>query len=58
MLYGALFFLIVALIADLLGFAGVAFAAAGFAAIVFFLFLVVFVVALVKHLAEERAGDA
>jgi uncharacterized membrane protein YtjA (UPF0391 family) len=36
MLYGALFFLIVALLADLLGFVGVAFAAAGIAAIVFF----------------------
>ncbi len=58
MVYCAFFFLMVALIARLLAFAGVAYAAAGIAATVFLLFLVVFVVALVKHVSEERTGGA
>jgi uncharacterized membrane protein YtjA (UPF0391 family) len=58
MVYCAFFFLMVALIARLLGFAGVAYAAAGIAATVFVLFLVAFVVALVKHVSEDRAGGA
>ena len=58
MLYCALFFLIVALIAGHLGFAGIAFAAAGIAATVFLLFLVALAVALVKHVSEERTGGA
>lgn len=56
MLYYALLFLIVALIAGFLGFGGIAFAAAGIAKILFFVFLVVFIVTLIMHLA--RGGTA
>ena len=55
MLYYALVFLVVALIAGALGFGFVAFAAAGIAKICFFLFLVMFVVSLVAHLSRGRA---
>ncbi len=54
MLYSVLFLLTVALVARLVGLAGVAYAAAGIAAIVFSLFLATFVVTLLKHLSEER----
>jgi len=50
MLYYALMFLLVALIAGALGFGVVAFAAAEIARIVFFVFLVLFVIGLVSHL--------
>jgi uncharacterized membrane protein YtjA (UPF0391 family) len=50
MLYYALMFLLVALIAGALGFGVVAFAAAEIARIVFFVFLVLFVVGLISHL--------
>jgi uncharacterized membrane protein YtjA (UPF0391 family) len=49
MLYYALVFLIVALFAAVLGFGGIAFAAAGVAKILFFVFLVLFVVSLIGH---------
>ena len=52
MLYYALLFLVVALIAGFLGFGGIAFAAAGIAKILFFVFLVVFIVTLIMHLAK------
>jgi uncharacterized membrane protein YtjA (UPF0391 family) len=55
MLYYALVFLLIALIAALLGFGGIAFAAAGIAKILFFLFLALFVVSLVVHLARGSA---
>jgi uncharacterized membrane protein YtjA (UPF0391 family) len=55
MLYYALVFLLVALVAGFLGFGGVAFAAAGIAKILFFVFLVVFLVTLLMHLLR---GDA
>jgi uncharacterized membrane protein YtjA (UPF0391 family) len=58
MVYCAFFFLMVALIARLLGFAGIAYTAAGIGATVFLLFLVALVVALVRHVAEERTGGA
>lgn len=58
MLYLALFFLIVALVAGHLGFAGVAYATAGIGAAVFLLFLVALAVALIKHVSEERTGGA
>jgi uncharacterized membrane protein YtjA (UPF0391 family) len=58
MLYYALIFLIVALIAGFLGFGGIAFAAAGIAKIFFFIFLVVFVVTLITHLLRgDTAGN-
>jgi uncharacterized membrane protein YtjA (UPF0391 family) len=50
MLYYALIFLVVALVAGFLGFGGIAFAAAGVAKIFFFVFLVVFLVTLLMHL--------
>lgn len=52
MLSWALTFLVVALVAGLLGFTTIAGAAMGVAKIVFFLFLVLFVVSLVMHLAR------
>lgn len=54
MLGWALTFLVVALIAGLLGFTSVAGAAMGIAKIVFFVFLVLFVVSLVMHLVRGR----
>jgi uncharacterized membrane protein YtjA (UPF0391 family) len=50
MLRWALGFFIIALVAALLGFSGLAVAAAGIAKILFFIFLVLFVVTLASHL--------
>lgn len=50
MLYWALVFLIVALVAGALGFGGIAGASAGIAKILFFVFLVLLVISLVTHL--------
>lgn len=47
MLYWALVFLVIALLAAVFGFTGVYVAAAGIAKILFFIFLVLFVVSLV-----------
>jgi uncharacterized membrane protein YtjA (UPF0391 family) len=55
MLYYALVFLVIALVAGLLGFGVVAFAAAGIAKILFFVFLVLFLISLVSHLGRSRA---
>jgi uncharacterized membrane protein YtjA (UPF0391 family) len=52
-LYWALMFFVVALIAAVFGFGGVASAAAGVAKILFFLFLVLFLVSLVAGLARR-----
>jgi len=54
MLYYALVFLLVAVVAAVLGFGGVAFAAAGIAKILFFIFLVLFLVSLISHLTRTR----
>jgi uncharacterized membrane protein YtjA (UPF0391 family) len=54
MLYYALIFFIVALIAGALGFGGIASATAGIAQILFFIFLIGFVVTLVIHLLSGR----
>ena len=54
MLYYALVFLIVALVAAALGFGFVAFAAAGIAKILFFIFLVLFAISLISHLSRRR----
>lgn len=56
MLYYALVFLVLALVAGFLGFGGVAFAAAGIAKILFAVFLVLFLVGLITHLG--RRGTA
>jgi uncharacterized membrane protein YtjA (UPF0391 family) len=54
MLGWALTFLVIALIAGLLGFTTVAGAAMGIAKIVFFVFLVLFVVSAIMHLMRGR----
>ena len=54
MLGWALTFLVVALIAGVLGFTTVAGTALGIAKILFFVFLVLFVVSLVLHLVRGR----
>jgi uncharacterized membrane protein YtjA (UPF0391 family) len=53
MLRWALGFFILALIAAVLGFTGIALAAAGIAKIIFFIFLVLFLVSLVGHLLRR-----
>ena len=55
MLYYALVFLLIAIIAGALGFGFVAFAAAGIAKICFFVFLVIFLVTLIAHLTRGGA---
>jgi uncharacterized membrane protein YtjA (UPF0391 family) len=57
MIYYALVFLLIALVAGFLGFGGVAVAAAGIAKILFFVFLVLFLVGLVMHFGR-RGGSA
>jgi uncharacterized membrane protein YtjA (UPF0391 family) len=52
MLRWALIFLVVALIAALLGFGGIAGSAVGIAKLLFFVFLVLFVVSASMHLAR------
>jgi uncharacterized membrane protein YtjA (UPF0391 family) len=54
MLGWALTFLVVALIAGILGFTTVAGTAMGIAKILFFVFLVLFVVSLILHLVRGR----
>ena len=54
MLSWALIFLVVALIAGLLGFTSIAGAAVGIAKILFFVFLVLFVVSAVMHMVRGR----
>ncbi|MFP7571167.1 DUF1328 domain-containing protein [Marivita sp. S2033] len=54
MLYWAIIFLVVALIAALFGFGGIASASAGIAQILFFIFLALFVVALIVRALRSR----
>ena len=54
MLRWALIFLVVALIAGVLGFGGIAGASMGIAKILFFVFVVLFLVSLVMHLVRGR----
>ena len=53
MLYYALVFLVIALVAGLLGFGVVAFAAAEVARICFFIFLVLFIVSKIGHVRRR-----
>jgi uncharacterized membrane protein YtjA (UPF0391 family) len=53
MLRWALTFFVVALIAAVLGFTGIAVAAAGIAKILFYLFLILFLVTLLGHLLRR-----
>ena len=55
MLGWALTFLIVAIIAAFLGFGGIAFASAGIAELLFFIFLVLFAVTLIASLFRRVA---
>ncbi len=54
MLGWAITFLIIALVAAVFGFGGVASAAVGIAKILFFVFLVLFVISLVMHMGRRR----
>ena len=56
MLNWAVTFLVVALIAALLGFTGIAGTAIGIAKILFYVFLILFVVSLVSHLFRGRGA--
>ncbi len=54
MLRYALIFLVVALIAGVLGFGGLAGASMGIAKILFYIFIILFVVGLIMHLVNGR----
>jgi uncharacterized membrane protein YtjA (UPF0391 family) len=54
MLYYALVFLLIAIVAGALGFGFVAFAAAGIAKICFFVFLILFIASLVAHVGRRQ----
>jgi uncharacterized membrane protein YtjA (UPF0391 family) len=56
MLNWALTFFVVALIAAVLGFTGIAVAAAGVAKLLFFVFLVLFIVSLAAHLGRRGSS--
>lgn len=53
MLYWALMFLLVAILAAVFGFTGISLMAAGVAKILFFVFLVLFVISLVAHVTRR-----
>ena len=53
MLYWAVVFLIIALVAGVLGFGGIASTAAGIEQVLFFIFIVIFAVALIMGLARR-----
>jgi uncharacterized membrane protein YtjA (UPF0391 family) len=55
MLGWAVTFLVIALVAAVLGFGGVAFAAAGIAKLLFVIFLVLFLVSLITHMGRRRS---
>jgi uncharacterized membrane protein YtjA (UPF0391 family) len=49
MLHYALVFLVIAIVAAIFGFGGIAIASAGIAKILFYLFLIAFVISLIMH---------
>ncbi len=53
MLYYALVFLLVAIVAAILGFGGIAIISTGIAKILFFVFIVLFLVSLITHVARR-----
>jgi uncharacterized membrane protein YtjA (UPF0391 family) len=53
MLYWALIFFIIAVVTGVLGFGGIASTAAGIAQVLFFIFIVIFAVALIMGLARR-----
>jgi uncharacterized membrane protein YtjA (UPF0391 family) len=54
MLYWALVFLLISLVAALFGFSGIAAAFGGIAQILFYIFVVLFVATLIVHLVRGR----
>jgi uncharacterized membrane protein YtjA (UPF0391 family) len=54
MLYWAAVFLVIAIIAGLLGFGAIAFAAAGIAKVLFFVFLILFIISLIGNITRRR----
>ena len=56
MLYWALMFLIVAILAAIFGFTGIALASAGIAKILFFIFVVLFLLTFVMHLGRRGSS--
>jgi uncharacterized membrane protein YtjA (UPF0391 family) len=54
MLYWAIIFFVVAIIAAFFGFGGIAVASAGIAKILFLIFLVLFVITLIMHIGRGR----
>jgi uncharacterized membrane protein YtjA (UPF0391 family) len=57
MLHWALMFLVIAMIAAVLGFTGIAVAAAGIAKLLFFLFLILFVITLFAHMGRRSSTE-
>lgn len=53
MLYYALVFLLIAILAGVFGFGGIAIASAGIAKILFFVFIVLFLVSLITHVSRR-----
>jgi uncharacterized membrane protein YtjA (UPF0391 family) len=53
MLYWALIFLLIAILSAVFGFTGISLLAGGIAKVLFFLFMILFVVSLVAHLARR-----
>jgi uncharacterized membrane protein YtjA (UPF0391 family) len=53
MLYYALVFLLVSIVAAIFGFGGIAIASAGIAKILFFVFIVLFLVSLITHMSRR-----
>ncbi len=56
MLRWALIFLVVAIVAALFGFGGLAETSAGIAQVLFFIFIAIFVIALIVHFVRGRRG--
>jgi uncharacterized membrane protein YtjA (UPF0391 family) len=53
MLYYALVFLLVSILAAIFGFGGIAIASAGIAKILFFVFIVLFIISLITHVSRR-----
>jgi uncharacterized membrane protein YtjA (UPF0391 family) len=53
MLYYALVFLLISILAAIFGFGGIAIASAGIAKILFFVFIVLFLVSLITHVSRR-----
>lgn len=53
MLYYALVFLLIAIVAAIFGFGGVAIVSAGIAKILFFIFVILFLVSIITHISRR-----